>query len=74
MVHRPRMVVAADLRKQLSRLGYQKEGHAKSAEEAVRMARRLSPNLILMDIRLAGPQDGLEAAKHIHHESPIPVI
>lgn len=67
-------IVAADLRKQLSRLGYKIEGHAKSGEEAVRLARQLSPNLILMDIRLLGPLDGLETAKRINNETPIPVV
>lgn len=67
-------IVAADLRRQLGRFGYQVEGHAKTGEEAVRMARELSPNLILMDIRLSGSLDGLEAAKRIHDEAPIPVI
>lgn len=67
-------IVAADLRKQLSRLGYKIEAHAKSGEEAVRLARQLSPNLILMDIRLLGPLDGLETARRIHNEAPIPVV
>lgn len=67
-------IVAADLRKQLSRLGYKIEGHAISGEEAVRLARQLSPNLILMDIRLLGPLDGLETARRIHNEAPIPVV
>ncbi|MDZ7370503.1 MAG: response regulator [candidate division KSB1 bacterium] len=34
-------------------------------EEAVRTALRIKPNLILMDIRLAGGMDGIEAARAI---------
>jgi CheY-like chemotaxis protein len=67
-------IVATDLQKQLSKLGYKVEGRAKSGEEAVRLARQFSPDLVLMDVRLMGPMDGLEAAKLIHRETGIPIV
>jgi len=41
---------------------------APTAEEALSIAARERPDLILMDIRLAGRMDGIEAATRIHHE------
>lgn len=38
---------------------------AASAEEAVALARQMHPLLILMDIRLAGDRDGIDAALEI---------
>ena len=38
---------------------------AASAEEAVTLARQMHPLLILMDIRLAGDRDGIDAALEI---------
>jgi CheY-like chemotaxis protein len=67
-------IVAADLQRQLSRLGYKVEGRAKSGEEAVRLARQFSPDLVLMDVRLIGPMDGIEAARRIYHETGIPIV
>ena len=43
-------------------------------EEAVSLARELRPDLVLMDIRLAGPMDGVEAAEIIRRECDLPVI
>jgi CheY-like chemotaxis protein len=67
-------IVAADLQRQLSRLGYTVEGRAKSGEEAVRLARSFSPDLVLMDVRLMGSMDGLEAARRIYDETAIPIV
>ena len=39
-------------------------GEAADAEEAVRLARELKPNVVLIDINLPGP-DGLQAARRI---------
>ena len=67
-------IVAADLFGQLDRLGYQISGQTPRGEEAVVLARDLSPDLVLMDVRLAGPMDGVEAAQIIRRECDIPVI
>jgi DNA-binding response OmpR family regulator len=42
--------------------GYQILGVVASGEEALELARAESPHLVLMDIRLAGEMDGIEAA------------
>ena len=47
---------------------------AASGEDAIEKARRLSPDLVLMDIVMPGKLNGVEAAKTIVNELDIPVI
>jgi len=42
-------------------------------EEAVKIALLENPDFILMDIRLAGRLDGIEAAQQIHDKKNIPI-
>ena len=67
-------IVAEDLAGMLRRLGYEVAGIAASGEEAVALAGRLNPHLVLMDISLAGPMDGIEAAETIRRQHDAPVI
>ncbi|MGQ7792362.1 response regulator [Faunimonas sp. B44] len=46
--------------------GYRVVGTATSADEAVALAERERPDLVLMDIRLRGTRDGVDAALEIH--------
>lgn len=68
------IIVAEDLAGQLRQLGHEVVGIASEGEEAVSMARRLEPDLILMDIRLMGSMDGIAAAETIRRERDVPVI
>ena len=45
-----------------------------TAEEAIVKAEQKKPNLILMDLKLDGEMDGLDAAELIHNRFSIPVI
>jgi PAS domain S-box-containing protein len=67
-------IVAADLTAKLKRLGYEIAGIAAGGEKAVTLADDLKPQLILMDIRLEGPMDGIEAAELIRGRRDVPVI
>ena len=67
-------IVAADLAGKLRRLGYDVAGTTAQGEEAVALASRLRPNLVLMDIWLKGPLDGIEAAEAIRSQHDVPVI
>ena len=58
-------IVAADLAGKLGQLGYEVVGTAAEGEEAVELACRLRPHLVLMDIWLKGAMDGIEAAEAI---------
>jgi len=67
-------IVGADLAGKLGRLGYEIAGIAAEGEEAVELALRLRPHLVLMDIQLEGPMDGIEAAEAIRLGHDVPVI
>jgi PAS domain S-box-containing protein len=58
----------------LLRMGYEVVGAAESGHEAVAEARRLKPDLILMDIRMPGKIDGITAAEKVRNELNIPVV
>ena len=47
---------------------------AVEGEEAVALARQHHPELVLMDIHLAGQMDGIDAATTIRHELQIPCV
>ncbi len=49
-------------------------GPVSLAEKAVEIALAENPDLILMDVRLAGEMDGIEAARQIKKEFYIPII
>ncbi|WP_088284220.1 PAS domain S-box protein [Ideonella sp. A 288] len=67
-------IVALDLRLQLQDLGYDVVGVAASGEEAIAAVDTLVPQLILMDVRLQGKVDGIEAAHCIRKRHDIPLI
>jgi CheY-like chemotaxis protein len=66
------VVTALELEGHLPQMGHEVAGVAHSGEEAVDMARNLSPDLILMDIMLPGEIDGIDAAGKIRQELDIP--
>ncbi|MHB0958135.1 MAG: PAS domain-containing protein [Pirellulaceae bacterium] len=67
-------IVAADLSGKLTRLGYEVVGTAGRGDEAVELTCRLHPQLVLMDISLDGPLDGITAAEAIHSQHDVPVV
>jgi PAS domain S-box-containing protein len=67
-------IVAADLENKLNRLGYHVVGSSAHGAEAVDLTGYHLPDVILMDIRLAGPMDGIEAAEIIRSKHGLPVI
>src|SRR5512138_901940 len=67
-------VVAMHIQNSLVNLGYEVSGCVKTGESAIRTATEQRPDLILMDIVLSGPMDGIEAAKVIRDNLSIPVV
>lgn len=67
-------VVARDIEKRLKRLGYVIPASVASGEEAIEKVAELRPDLVLMDIRLKGQMDGIEAAEQIRADFDTPVI
>ncbi len=66
-------IVAEDLRDMLKTLKYDVVDIVSSGEEAVEKAEQLRPDLVLMDIRLNGEMDGVQAAEIIWSRVEIPV-
>ena len=67
-------IVAGDIRSRLRRLGYAVVDMVSTGEEAIQRADVLHPDLVLMDIRLEGSMDGIQAADAIRSRLDIPVI
>ncbi|MBF0480366.1 MAG: HD domain-containing protein [Desulfovibrionaceae bacterium] len=67
-------VVALDIKNRLGYLGYDAVASVRSGEEAVAAAGSLAPDLALMDIRLEGAMDGVDAALEIKRRFGIPVV
>jgi CheY-like chemotaxis protein len=68
------MVISIEISQTLKRLGYDVVGQAITGSDAVRLASELMPDLILMDIRLTGEMDGIEAASRIKELIERPII
>jgi len=67
-------IVALDIRNRLHHLGYNVCGIIGRGEEVFKKTEELSPDLVLMDIKLKGNVDGIEAAGMIRDSFNIPVI
>jgi len=67
-------IILLQLEEILHAIGYTVAGLAASGEDAIEKARRLKPDLVLMDIVMPGKLNGIEAAKIISEELGIPVV
>ncbi|GEM_PF-630222 len=68
------LLLAKSLAVFLKNLGYEVTGKVSSAEEALRIVEESKPDLILMDIKLEGEMDGIEAADLIRSRFELPVV
>jgi len=67
-------IVARDIGEQLGLLGYEPVGFCIRGEEVLAKAELVHPDLVLMDINLAGEMDGIEAARLIRDHLGLPVV
>ncbi len=67
-------IISAHLQSTLRRLGYTIAGATDGGIEALRLAEELKPDLVLMDIVLAGALDGIAAAAILRERRGPPVI
>ena len=67
-------ILAMCLQDKLTDLGYGVTAMVSNGEQAVQAAAEHHPDLVLMDIKLNGRIDGVEAARQIRQQSSIPVI
>jgi two-component system cell cycle sensor histidine kinase/response regulator CckA len=67
-------LIAKDIQQTLQGMGYDAFAIAASAEEAMARVAERCPDLVLMDIRIEGKDDGIEAARLLNALHDIPVI
>jgi PAS domain S-box-containing protein len=68
------LIEAEDIRTTLEKQGYPVAGIARSGESVLEILKEIKPDLVLMDIHLAGTLDGIDTAEKIRNLYHIPVI
>jgi CheY-like chemotaxis protein len=68
------MIIALLIERMVTNLGHEVVDKVSSGEDAVAAALENEPDIILMDIRLQGEIDGIEAMIQIRKNKNIPVI
>jgi two-component system cell cycle sensor histidine kinase/response regulator CckA len=67
-------ITAMDIKNRLSKLGYSVLGTSDTGKEAIKLTKKMHPNLILMDIVLKGDMTGTQAAQEISQQYSTPII
>lgn len=67
-------LVARSLERQLRRLGHRVVGLVSTGIEAIQQALEHRPDMILMDIRLRGQMDGIEAAASVRKQLNVRIV
>ena len=67
-------LTARQLQRYIEEMGYQFAGDADNAETALEQIKQTQPDLVLMDIRLNGTTDGVEAAARLQADSAVALI
>jgi PAS domain S-box-containing protein len=65
---------AREIHRSLEKLGYSVAAITDNGLDAINLAKQLKPDLIIMDIMLRGPVDGIDAAVKISSFSKIPFV
>jgi response regulator NasT len=66
-------IIRLDLRGLLERAGHEVVGEARDGDEAVALAERARPELVIMDVKM--PRlDGIDAARRIVASRPVPIV
>jgi DNA-directed RNA polymerase specialized sigma24 family protein len=68
------MFIALDLEALVKGLGHQVIGVARTHAEAIKLAQKKTPGLILADIQLADGSSGMDAVHELLHSFEVPVI
>lgn len=67
-------IVAKDIQNSLNKLGYNVIGSANNGKDAIEKITELMPDLVLMDIMIKGPLNGIEVSEKIKEHMNIPII
>lgn len=68
------LITALDLEETLQRLGYAVVGVADTGPLALALATQEQPDLVLMDVTLRGPLDGVMVAEQLRAQFDLPVV
>jgi DNA-binding LytR/AlgR family response regulator len=68
------LIIAANIIRTLTEIGYTTTEAAISYSEAINMLQQEQPDLLLIDINLSGRRDGIELAEYINKKVKIPFI
>jgi two-component system, cell cycle sensor histidine kinase and response regulator CckA len=67
-------IIAEDISENLTRLGYARTAIAYDGQSAVDLALEMRPDIVLMDIKLRGDLDGIQAAEQIRRRVRAPIV
>lgn len=67
-------ILAKGLQNLLEAQGFEVVGMAATGRDAIAAAMEATPDLVLMDIRLSGDMDGVEAARHIRERLDVGIL
>jgi CheY-like chemotaxis protein len=67
-------IVSSNIVERLAALGYQLAGRAACTEQVLEQVETQHPDLVLMDVHLAGNGDWIKIAKEIHQKFHLPCI
>lgn len=67
-------IIAMDIQNILKKIGYSSAEVVHSGEESIQKVASGRPHLVLMDIKLKGNMDGIQAAHQISDRYKIPVV
>ncbi|MEL7071212.1 MAG: response regulator [Cyanobacteria bacterium J06581_3] len=74
MVVEDESIIALDIKRSLSRLGYVVTGVAASGDAALMKIKENRPHLVLMDIHLKGDMNGIQVSEVIKSDFQLPII
>ena len=67
-------IISMEIRQRLKNMGYDVVAIATTGTDAIQIATETTPDMVIMDIKLDGYMDGIQAADRIHFLLDIPVV
>ncbi len=67
-------IIARNIARYLEHMNYEVSGICSSADQVMDSVRQQRPDLVLMDIRIDGKEDGIVVAERLHDLHAIPVV
>jgi diguanylate cyclase (GGDEF)-like protein len=74
MIVEDERIIAMDLQEQVRGLGYEVTANAATGADALNFAAQRRPDIVLMDVHIKGPIDGIATAERLREYFDVPVI